>query len=272
MILNDSLSAENVKRTPNVARMYDYLLGGKDNFEADRQAMDEILKLSPSAKTAAADNRAFLRRAVFYAASSGITRFIDIGSGLPTVKNTHEVVRNSAVVYVDNDPVVVAHARALLSVEGFSIAIQGDLRDPRRIMEDPDLRSFLGRDQPVCIVLAAILHFLGDSDANTAVTYLKGVIPDGSMLVISHATADDATKEQAETVRSVYSQRVTTPIRLRTRAEIQHFFDGFELVEPGITDIRTWHPGKPQPQPETQMIGYGGVGVKRAAPALTSVI
>lgn len=264
MSLNEFLPTRNVIRTPNVARMYDYLLGGKDNFEADRQAMDEILKLSPSAKTAALDNRAFLKRAVSYAASSGIVRFIDIGSGLPTAQNTHEIVKDSAVVYVDNDPVVVTHARALLSVEGFSIAIQGDLRDPQRIMKDPELRTFLGGDQPVCIVMAAILHFLNDSEAYAAVAYLKSVIPEGSMLIISHATADDATKEQAETVESVYTQRVTTPIYLRTRTEIQHFFDGIELVEPGIIDARRWRPGEALSKYKTQMIGYGGVGMKKA--------
>lgn len=265
------MPTRSVDQAPNVARMYDYLLNGKDNFAVDREAMDEILKLSPSAKTAALDNRAFLRRAVFHAVVSGITRFIDIGSGLPTAKNTHELVKNSTVVYVDNDPIVVTHGKALLSVEGSSIAIQGDLRQPQRIMNDPELLSFLGRDQPVCIVLAAILHFLGNSDAYTAVAYLKDVIPEGSMLIISHATADDATKEQVETVESVYSRRVTTPIYLRTRTEIQHFFDGLELVEPGIIDIRRWYPGKPLPEPETQMIGYGGVGVKKTETGSTPI-
>lgn len=263
--LDESLPARDVTRTPNVARMYDYLLNGKDHFAVDRLAMDEILELSPSAKTAALDNRAFLGRAVSHAAASGIGRFIDIGSGLPTARNTHEIARDSAVVYVDNDPVVITHARALLPVRGFSMVIQGDLRNPQRIMGDPELRSFFGSDdQPVCVVLAAILHFLSDSEAYDAAAYLKDVVPAGSMLVISHATADDATKEQAETVESVYSERATTPIYLRTRAEIERFFDGFELVEPGVTDIRTWNPGEPLAEPETQVIGYGGVGVKRA--------
>lgn len=263
MSLNDFPPPRREKRTPSVARMYDYLLGGKENFEADRLAMDEILELSPGAARAAADNRAFLSRAVSHAAASGIGRFIDIGAGLPTAKNTHEIVDNSAVVYVDNDPVVVTHAKALLSVEGFSMAIKGDLRNPQQIMEDPELRSFFGdSDQPVCVVLAAILHFLDDSESYAAVDYLKAMIPDGSMVVISHATADDATKEQAETAESVYSQQATTPIYLRARAEVQRFFDGFELVDPGVTDIRAWYPGKAVTAPGTQVAGYGGVGVK----------
>lgn len=263
MSFPDDLPASFNARKPSVARMYDYFLGGKDNFEADRRAADEILRLSPSAPNAAFDNRRFLGRAVEYLASSGITQFIDIGSGLPTMDNTHEIAARanplSRVVYVDNDPVAVTHGRAILAEDNLSVAVSGDLREPRRIMQDPELLAFLDMSRPVAVILAAILHFLDDTQAYAAVDYLKDAIPAGSAIVISHATADDATSEQAETVESVYAQQAATPIYLRPLSEVRRFFDGFELAGPGVTDINALQADSRQ---ETQTIGYGGIGRK----------
>lgn len=249
--------------TPNVARMYDYYLGGKDNFEADRTAAEEIMRLSPGAAKVAHDNRRFLGRAVRYAARSGIIQFVDIGAGLPTMENTHEIATRedwqSRVVYVDNDPVVINHATARLGGAPQSVAINGDLRQPQQIMENPVLRSFLNTSSPVAIILAAVLHFIDNSHAYAIVEYLKHSVPPGSALVISHATADDATSEEIGKVQSVYSQS-SAPIFLRTHADITRFFEGFELIEPGVVDINAWQTAGTRN--ESQTIGYGGIAIK----------
>jgi O-methyltransferase involved in polyketide biosynthesis len=250
---------------PNVARMYDYFLGGKDNFAADRESGARILGLSPGARSAAQDNRRFLERAVRCISDCGIRQFVDIGAGIPTMENTHDIAARanwlSRVVYVDNDPVAVTHGRALLGGGPHAMVIPGDLREPKEILENSMLGSFIDMTRPVAIVLAAILHFLDDSQAYAAVDYLKGAVPPGSALVISHATADDAAPGQAETVRSVYEQ-ATFPIFLRTHAEVTRFFDRFNLVGPGVTDINTWRADSPR-NGESQTIGYGGVARKR---------
>lgn len=252
-------------RRPNVARMYDHYLGGKDNFEADRAAAEEIMRLSPGAAVAY-DNRRFLGRVIAYIARSEIIQFIDIGVGLPTMENTHEIAAKenllSKVVYVDNDPVVVGHATALLTSDSQSLAIRGDLREPEQIIGSRELRAFLDMDQPVAIILAAILHFIDDSHAYAIVDCLKQAVPPSSALVISHATADDATSAQIEKVQSVYKQ-ASTPIFLRTHADVTRFFDGFELADPGVVDINAWQTiGTPK---ESQTIGYGGVAIKPLA-------
>jgi O-methyltransferase involved in polyketide biosynthesis len=250
-------------RKPNVARMYDHYLGGKDNFAADREAAKEIMRLSPGAVAAAHDNRRFLGRAVGYVARSGVIQFIDIGAGLPTMENTHEIAVKenwlSRVVYVDNDPVAVNHAMVLLGAGPQAVAIRGDLREPRQIMENAVLRSFLDTSQPVAIILAAVLHFIDDSRAYAIVDYLKDSVPPGSALVISHATADDATSTETQKVQSVYN-RADSPIFLRTHDDVTRFFSGFELVEPGVVDINSWQTiGTPK---ESQTVGYGGVAIK----------
>jgi hypothetical protein len=250
--------------TPNVARMYDYYLGGKDNFAADRDAADKILRLSLQARLAAQQNREWLKRAVQYAARSGISQFIDIGAGLPTMENTHEIAAKenwlARVVYVDNDPVVVNHGTALLAPDEQAVVVGGDLRDPRQIMGNTVLRSFIDTSKPTAVILAAVLHFIADDLAYEITGYLRDTLAGGSALIISHATADDATPEEIDTVTSVYN-RTTTPIRLRSRDAIERFFSGFDLAEPGVVDINAWRPaGTPS---NGQTIGYGGVAVKR---------
>lgn len=250
-------------QTPNVARMYDHYLGGKDNFEADRTAAEEIMRLSPGAAAAAHDNRRFLQRAVRHVTRSGVIQFIDIGAGLPTMENTHEIAIGedwqSRIVYVDNDPVVVNHATARLGAGPHTVAMRGDLREPQQIIENTVLRSFIDMNRPVAVILAAVLHFLDDLQSYAIVDYLKDAIPPGSVLVISHATGDGATSAEIEKVQSVY-KLASTPIFLRTHADVARFFDGFDLAEPGVVDINAWQStGMPK---ESQTIGYGGVAVK----------
>ena len=248
---------------PNVARIYDAFLNGKTNFQADRTAADAIMRLSPVAATAARDNRQFLKRAVTYTARRGIRQFIDIGSGLPTMDNTHEIARRedwtARVVYVDNDPVAVLHGTAILGAAPQAVVITGDLREPQKVIENPALQATLDLSQPAVIILAAVLHFLSDTEARAAVDYLKGSVAPGSALVISHATADDAAPEETSKVQGVY-EAAQSPIYLRTREEVTRFFDGFTLVPPGVVDVNHWHtePGAGR----TQVIGYGGVAVK----------
>lgn len=250
-------------QTANIARVYDYYLGGKDNFAADRAAAEEIMRVSPDVAAAAYDNRRFLGRAVCYLARSGVIQFIDIGSGLPTMENTHEIAAKenwfSKVVYVDSDPVVVNHAMVLVGSAPQVAVIRGDVREPQKIMENPVLQSFLDASQPIAVILAAILHFIDDANAYAAIDYLKDSIPSGSALVMSHGTADEATSEEMRTARSVYD-RAAVSIFPRTLADVTRFFDGFDLVDPGVVPLNAWRPGGSQEV--TRTIAYGAVAIK----------
>lgn len=250
--------------TPNAARIYDFLLGGKEHFATDRAAAEKLLRLIPDASVAAHENRQFLHRAVHYlAGEAGIRQFIDIGSGLPTAENTHEVAceEESAArtVYVDHDPVVTAHARALLATDENVTAISGDLRDPQSILDNPDLRNVIDLDQPVAVILVAVLHFLDDAPAYTATSFLKRVIPPGSFIVLSHATTDLVEAEADQKAREIYRD-TATPIVPRTKEEVSWFFDRLELVEPGIVGVAEWRSG-PRPAPSRNIV-HAGIGRK----------
>jgi O-methyltransferase involved in polyketide biosynthesis len=253
-------------RKSNVARMYDWALGGKDNFAVDREAAEKILAKSPTAFQNAFDNRKFLKLAVQEACISGVTQFIDIGSGLPTAENTHEIAQDanwlSRAVYVDDDPVVLAHATAILAKNESSIAIGGDLRNPEKIFSNQALRPFIDLEQPVAVVLVAVLHFLPDPEAYEVVDYIKQAMPSGSRLIISHATADDANPDQIKTVQEVY-EGASAPLTMRTSDEVSRFFDGLELIDRGVTDIKDWLDKEDETQSRTAC--YGGVGVKPKA-------
>lgn len=247
---------------PSVSRMYDFALGGKDNYAADRAAFEEIIRQSPDAMQRAVDNRRFLQRAVRYVAGQGAAQFVDVGCGLPTAENTHQIARGvnplARVVYVDNDPLTMTHARALLATDPQTIAVEGDLRDPAAILQDPAVKPFLNLDRPLAVVLVAVVHFLEDHIAHEVVDYLKRVMAPGSYLVISHATADHATNDEVQTVQEVY-RRARTPLFLRTLTDVEQFFDGLELIKPGVTRTDSWHnPG----YQHTRAIGYGGVAIK----------
>ena len=251
---------------PHPARRYDYWLGGKDNFQADRDAAEAIAAVFPHIRTAARENRAFMQRAVrFLAAEAGIRQFLDIGTGLPTAQNVHDVAQGIApeshVVYVDNDPLVLSHARALLtsSPEGATAYIDADVRDPERILADPAVRGTLDLSQPVALLLVAILHFVEDhEDPWGLVGRLVAALPPGSYLVLSHATFDPLDAETIAAMDAV-NKNIKPLFSPRPLAEVTRFFDGLELLEPGVVSVPDWRPGPgPRPTP-AEATGYGAV-------------
>ena len=259
---------------PNPARIYDYFLGGKDNFPADREVADQVVAIAPVARDIVEDNRAFLRRAVrLLTGQCGVRQFIDLGSGLPTQGNVHEIAQAAApearVVYVDNDPMVVAHSRALLAGDN-TVAIEGDLRQPDKVLEHPEVRELLDLGRPVGLLLLAILHFLpDDEDPSGIVARYADALPAGSHLAISHGTRDiperpDLSPEEmadmGAKVEQLY-QLTTASLVTRGRAEVERFFDGLELLSPGVVEIQRWRPdGRSSLLPGGF---YGGVARKR---------
>ncbi|MFU8871631.1 SAM-dependent methyltransferase [Micromonospora sp. SL4-19] len=256
---------------PHPARRYDYWLGGKDNFAADRQSGDAVAAAYPAIRTTVIENRRFMQRATRYLAeAAGIRQFLDIGTGIPTSPNMHEVAQGiapeSRVAYVDNDPIVLAHARALLtsSPAGSTAYVDADLRDPERILSHPDIRATIDFDRPVGLMLVAMLHFLTDADDPYGITgRLLEALPSGSYLVISHATTDLVPREVAATAAPVTTTSMID-MAFRTRDEFATFFDGLELVPPGISPITEWHPDTPAEQrlPAAQASMYGAVARK----------
>jgi hypothetical protein len=247
------LSARIDTTVAHSARRYDYWLGGKDNFAADRESGDAIAAVFPTVRTAVLENRRFLNRAVtFLAKEVGIRQFLDIGTGIPTANNTHQVAQSiapeSRVVYVDNDPIVLAHARALLTStpEGATAYLDADLHDPGKILADPGLAT-LDLSQPVALMLLAVLHFITDEhDPHQIVRQLVGALPSGSYVVVSHSTSDDL---PAEVIADIDAGRYGM-LAMRPKAQIARFFDGLELVEPGIVPTVYWRAeNEPQPRP-----------------------
>lgn len=255
--------------TPNVARIYDYLLGGSNNYYADREAAAELVRLVPGARMAYYHNRKFLQRAVrFLVGEAGIRQFIDIGTGLPTEGNVHEVAQSSEpdarVLYVDNDPVVVAHAQELLVDNPTVVAINRDLRCPEHILTHPALQALIDFDEPVAILLVAVMHFIRDEDGPSGiVAKLKAAMAPGSYLVLSHVTADEIPAVTSQRVQRLYD-RTTAPGVARSRAAIEHFFDGLEMIEPGLVDVCGWRTEWIPPE-RARTIFYAGVGRKRVA-------
>jgi hypothetical protein len=249
------------------ARTYNYWLGGKDNYEADRRVGDLVIANNPSIRASVRANRAFLRRAVeFLAGEAGIRQFLDIGTGLPVADNTHEVAQRiapeSRIVYVDNDPIVLAHARALLTSteEGATAYIQADARDPQTIIREA--AATLDFTQPVAVMMLAVLHFIPDeADPWGLVGQVMDAMPPGSYLTISVATRDICTARMTRAAGEFNSQRVAAQFILRTQPEIARYFAGLEMIEPGLVPVEQWRPAAP-PQPADQIPGYGGVARK----------
>jgi hypothetical protein len=257
---------------PHPARRYDYWLGGKDNFQADREAAEAIAAVFPHIRTAARENRAFMRRAVSHlAAERGIRQFLDIGTGLPTANNVHDVAQGiapeSRIVYVDNDPLVLAHARALLtsSEQGATAYIEADVREPEKILADPAVRDTLDWSQPVALLLVAVLHFIEDGeDPYAIVRQLVGALPAGSYLVLSHATFDPLDPETIAAMNAV-NEGIKPTFSPRSLAEVSRFFDGLEPLDPGIVSVSDWRP-EPGPRPTpAEATGYGAVARTTAA-------
>ncbi len=251
---------------PSVARMYDYYLGGKDNYAADREAARLVLGGAPDVPLAALENREFLKRAIRYlAAERGISQFVDIGPGLPTQGNVHQLARQhnpgAQVAYADNDPGVLTHARELLRGVPDVTIIPGDLREPDRILADPDLATLIDFSHPVALFMTLVLHFVPpDDDPYGLVARFRDALCPGSFLVLSHVTGDD--REPAMLTGVGAYENANAPLILRTRGQIQEFFNGFDLIEPGVVFLSQWRPaGEYHAQGGTRW-AYCGVGEK----------
>lgn len=252
---------------PHIARVYNYWLGGKDNFAADREAGEKVVAVFPDVLVSVREQRAFLGRAVHYLVSdAGIRQFLDVGTGLPAADNTHEVAQRAApesrVVYVDNDPIVLAHARALLvgSPEGATAYIDADLRDTDAIVRGA--ARLLDFSKPVAVMLLGVLHCIPDEqDPAAVVARLMTAVAPGSYLVIAHPAIDIATRQMGESVRG-YNEQASVPLSPRTHAEVCQFFDGLELIEPGVVQLHRWHARADAPGTDRELANYGGVGRK----------
>ncbi|MFI7443703.1 SAM-dependent methyltransferase [Nonomuraea indica] len=245
-------------KIPNAARMYDYFLGGKDNLPADREAAERVLRFVPEIPIGIRENRRFLSRVVRYLADQGIRQFLDIGAGLPTQDNVHQLVARFApggrTVYVDNDPQVLVHARALLQKSPDVHVVQGDLRRPEEILADPIVRRELDFSQPVAVLMLAILHFVPDSDDPAGiVATIRDALAPGSHIVISHVAVDDR-PQVAPDVEQVYDNASAQFVG-RMSSEIAPMFDGLDLVEPGLVNLHEWRMDVPVTEPV-----LGGVG------------
>jgi hypothetical protein len=261
------LSPEQQTDRPNIARVYDYLLGGSHNFAADRASAAEFLARWPDARETMIANRAFLGRAVRYLAGhASIQQFLDVGSGIPTMGNVHTIAQQAApgarVVYVDMDEVAVLHSRAILAGNDAATAIQADLRSPRTILDNAELRGLLNLSQPIALLMVAILHFLPDSDAPaTLVGHLRDALTPGSYVVISHGTTDGQPPHVADAMHH-YAQ-TTADFQPRSHAEVLQFFDGLDVVDPGLVHVPQWRPDDPQDAEYPERIAaYGAAGRK----------
>ena len=248
---------------PSPARMYDYYLGGKDHFPADREAAEKALSVIPFGRELARANRAFLARAVKHLAGQGIDQFIDVGPGLPTSPNVHEAARSvipdTRVVYVDNDPLVMAHARAMLADSDCVIAVRGDARHPYDFITDNAVRKLIDFSRPVGVLFVAVLHFVtDDEDPYGSVAWVRDRIAPGSYLVVSHVTSDGTDPAAMAAIQDAYKE-ATAPAVFRTAAGIKRFFDGFELAEPGLAEVSRWRNPAPELAPAAvRFLGAAG--------------
>ncbi|WP_235557903.1 SAM-dependent methyltransferase [Sphaerimonospora mesophila] len=253
---------------PSVARMYDYYLGGKDNFAADREAAEKIIALGREvggdAREIARENRGFLRRAVRLLARSGIGQFIDIGAGLPTQENVHQVaerhIADPRVVYVDNDPVVLNHARALLADNRTTIAVSGDLREPKAIFDDPAVRAHIDFTRPFAVLMVAVLHFVSDDEeAARIVDQVRERLVPGSHLVLTHAYQGTRDEAAVSCGKQVYSGTSAGGVATRDLSHLESYFAGLDLLKPGIVPVQAWRPEVPWDVP-VDFTGFGILG------------
>jgi hypothetical protein len=255
---------------PSAARVYDYYLGGAHNFAVDREMAKQAIELWPELPLIMQANRAFLRRAVRYCVAQGIRQFLDLGSGIPTAGNVHEVAQQVApdarVVYVDCDPVAVIHSRNILDGDKNTLAVEADLRDPEAVLADPGVRSMLDLDQPIAVMMVAVLHFVSDEDdpAKIIAGYRDAVVP-GSHLVVSHAS-QDGQPDKADSHQDLY-RRTPTPMTMRSRPAVTALLDGFDLVDPGVVYLPLWRPDSLDDVDENpeRFSGLAAVGRKPAS-------
>ncbi|WP_433269485.1 SAM-dependent methyltransferase [Actinosynnema sp. CS-041913] len=231
---------------PSAARVYDYYLGGAHNFAVDREMARQAIGMWPELPLIMQANRAFLRRAVEFCVERGVRQFLDLGSGIPTVGNVHEVARKAdpeaCVVYVDNDPIAVTYSRTILGDDKQTLVVQEDLRHPERVVEDPAVRDLLDFDQPIAVMMVAVLHFVPDDDGpGDIVAAYRDAVPPGSFLVVSHAT-HEGQDTQADDHQDLYRQRTATPMTMRSKDQVRSLFAGYDLVEPGVVHLPLWRP------------------------------
>jgi O-methyltransferase involved in polyketide biosynthesis len=248
---------------PNAARVYGYLLGGKDHYAADREVAEKILQIDPRAAEMCRENRGFVIRAVTWAASRGISQFLELGAGLPTSPSVHEAAREvipgARVCYVDHDPVAAVHARALLAAPDGVTAAEADLADPAAVLADPAVTGVIDAGQPMCVMLAAVLHFYGQEQAQQITAGYVSRLAPGSVMAISCLRVDDPAvwaQRRAYTAARIYNH---------SRHEVLSFFAGLDLVAPGIASARAWRGGMPRVpgKPPGTLYNLCGVGVKR---------
>jgi O-methyltransferase involved in polyketide biosynthesis len=274
-VTGDSAESEEATRVqgfdptkPNTARVYDYLLGGKQHFAADRHAAEQLMRVLPDAARAARANRDFLAAAVRYAAGQGIGQYVDIGAGLPTSPNVHECAREAVpkarVAYVDNDPVVVSHARALLATDELVTVISADAREYEAILSALELSGIIDLSEPVCVLFVSMLHFLSDADADALVAAIRERMAPGSYLVLSAGCLDDSNVPARKGIESAYGAR--TVLSGRPPAEIAAYFGGFELVPPGLVPVTEWATGTP----DAAQAGQGAQ--EPSAPAMVTML
>jgi SAM-dependent methyltransferase len=252
---------------PSVSRIYDYYLGGSHNFEVDREAARRAMEFMPGLPKTMQANRAFMRRAVRFAAGEGITQYLDIGSGIPTFGNVHEVaqaaVPGARVVYVDHDPVAVAHSQAVLAGNVAADVVAADLRKPQEILSSPQLERLIDLKRPVALLLVAILHFVEDADdPYGAVAELRDALAPGSLLILTHASYEGipVPAERAEGAVDVYKD-IRNPLIMRSRDEIARFFEGYDMVEPGLVPMPHWRPESAlEDEDPFAFAGFAGVG------------
>ena len=249
------------------ARVYDYWLGGKDNFAADREAAERVLAVTPGLRWRVQANRRFLARAVRYLAEeAGIRQFLDIGTGIPSANNTHQVAQEvtpgARIVYVDNDPIVLSHARALLTSgpQGATQYVHGDVREPAPIIESA--AETLDFSQPVAVMLLGVLYMIPDADLpyEAVDAYMKALVP-GSYLAISHPASDVDAEEAARAARE-YDNSLPTTQTNRTREEVTKFFDGLQLLPPGVVQLNKWRPDPGDEDPGIEISSWAGLGLK----------
>ncbi|MGC5341850.1 SAM-dependent methyltransferase [Streptomyces sp. DT24] len=256
---------------PSVSRMYDFYLGGSHNFEVDREAARKAMEFMPGLPKIMQANRAFMRRAVRHALSEDVTQFLDIGSGIPTFGNVHEVAQaadpEARVAYVDHDPVAVAHSQAVLEGNDRAVIATADLRRPREILDNAVIGELLDWDRPVALLLVAVLHFVEDADdPYTAIAELRDALAPGSLMVVTHASYEGIplTEDEARGTVGVYRD-IRNPLVMRSHDEVARFFDGYEMVEPGLVSMPHWRPDSPVlPDQEDPFVfsGFAGVGRK----------
>jgi hypothetical protein len=236
---------------PSPARMYDYALGGKDNFEVDRKAVQAVGEIVPDFRDVALANRGFLVRAVDAMTRLGIDQFIDVGTGIPTTPNVHEIAQQirpgSKIVYVDNDPIVMAHNRALRAPRPGVLTVQCDLRQPMSVMNNPEVRAHLDFDRPIGLLFVAVLHFVRRELGVEVVTQFRRALPPGSYVAISTACSDGMANDLINRLEAVY-RNAAEPMVLRSTSQIEQLFDGLTLLEPGLADVTAWRlDGSPLP-------------------------